>query len=161
MKQTLMIAMSVLAMGASVAKADVLNDSILKTTTGSVSYLSFKQAAVACPAGKHLPTIREIAQASVQRGAGGLLEVNQVNPDQTPAGYRLVSAANLDGTKDDFYFNAGRFEALDGEVGNTFVWSSSIDRGDNRKAYTLLGGNADVESYFQGNTFAVACFPTN
>lgn len=103
-------------------------DGILRFVEGDVMYMSHDRAVEACPKDSHLPSIRELAVASQDRGAKGILELNQVTSGDTPpSGYFMVSVINPDRKLDAFYFNPEGYRRPDGEFGNLLLWSSSID----------------------------------
>lgn len=65
---------------------------ILRNADGSLMYVTHFNAMKACPAGTRLPTAREFASESQARGAKGILEENQVDPNNIPRGYDKVVA---------------------------------------------------------------------
>lgn len=137
---------------------------ILRNADGSIRYFGPFESRNACPAGTHLPTTRELAQELQARGAKGILELNQANPNMVPDGYYKVSAINPDGRQDEFYFSPiGYLRALD-DFGNNLFWSSSVQisyfgyehiyRLDGRTG--LLGAGIG-DPHYRGD--AVLCMP--
>jgi len=117
----------------------------------------------ACPAGTHLPTIRELAKKGQALGAKGILEVNQVTPDSVLFdGYYKISAINPNGEKDEFYYSNAGYKRPDGDLGNNNFWSSSVDSNYSDRAFVFdgFGGTANgtgVRDYNFDDT-AVLCF---
>lgn len=136
-----LITITTLALGAASAQAA---GEILRDADGSIRYMNQHDAMKACPAGTHLPTIRELAKESQARGAIGILEVNQGNSDGVPTGYYKISAINPNGQKDEFYFNCEGYKRPNGDLGNNWFWSSSLHSNYSDFGYLLNGGSGFV-----------------
>jgi len=133
---------------------------ILHNADGNIRYMNQYEAMKACPVGTHLPTIRELAEESQSRGARGILEVIQVNPDIVPAGYYKISAINPNGQKDEFYFNYEGYKDPTGDLGNNWFWSSSVNPYYSHVAFDLFGGYGYVyDNLRYYSDHAVLCIP--
>lgn len=120
------------------AHADTI---ILRNADGSVREMTQREARTACPATTHLPTIRELAQESQARGARGILEVNQVNPDNVPSGYDALDSINPNGRADVFYYNSLGYQPPNDDSGKYNFWTSSEVPGMGGIYYTMDGRN--------------------
>lgn len=143
------------------AKAD---SEVLRDGSGNVLYLSQieasgistltgkKERPDACEvAGKgHLPTLRELAEDAQKKGAKGILEVSQVDPNEVPSGYSKISAYNSDGQIDEFYFNRSGYKRPHGEIGDYTFWSSSALTNTFAYAFTMDGTTAVIDSENRG-----------
>lgn len=119
---------------------------ILRNADGSLMYVTHFNAMKACPAGTRLPTAREFASESQARGAKGILEENQVDPNNIPRGYDKVVA--FDGpVADIFYFNHEGYKRPDGDLGSLwFIASSQYYYSFNH--YIFSGRTGIVDGYY-------------
>lgn len=131
----------------------------LRWPDGSIRNYSFEEAKRACPAGTHLPTVRELAKECQKRGAKGIFEVSEVDPNDPPFFFGKISAINLDGAKDEFYFEEKGYQPGDG-LEDSFYWTSSIDAVRSYEAYILHGDQLYAGPWAHGAN-AVFCIPNN
>jgi hypothetical protein len=89
--------------------------------------------------GKRLPTARELAVEGTKYGAE-LLDLNQVSSG-IPEGFYLVAAVNSDGKKDQFFYSTENYNRPEGDLGNYWVWSSSVHPHNDGYAYIFNGNN--------------------
>jgi hypothetical protein len=134
---------------------------VLKNADGSVRIMNQYDALRACPVGSHLPTIRELAMESHTLGAGGILEIDPALPNQAPVGYVKIAALNADGKTDQFYFSWDGYRTPDGDLGDGWVWSSSLVTDQSSDAFVsslhyggIFSSGRDDANYY----FAVRCF---
>lgn len=112
---------------------------ILRNLDGTVREITQREARTACPPSTHLPTIRELAQESEVRGARGILKVNQVKPNNIPAGYDMIDSINPNGLADIFYYNAIGYQPPNDDSGKYGFWTSSEVIGMGGIFYTMNG----------------------
>jgi hypothetical protein len=129
-------------------------DTIVKKDSTSAKYCAFvtesgvclmyQQEAVSyCKSqGAHLPSTREFALLATSLGAKGIWETSG-NP---PSGYDLVQALNVDGTRDNFYFNFDGYDAPAGDEGINDFWSSSTDIYTSQIANVFFGDTGQIGS---------------
>lgn len=116
--QIVLLTGSLLALAVSTQAAE-----ILRNPGGSVRYMDQFQAMIACPAGTHTATIRELAMEARARGAKGICD-QQVS-DRDCLG--IWEVLNPDGQMDSFRFSSRGYKpSPDDEVGLHGFWSSSI-----------------------------------
>ncbi len=97
-------------------------------------------------AGKgHLPTIREFAMESQAKGAKGILEISQVDPNHIPAGYDKITSINANDKEDEFYFNHDGYKQPAGDLGNNWFWSASVFGNETSFAYILNGESGSLK----------------
>jgi hypothetical protein len=101
-----------------------------------------------CPANMRLPTIRELAFEAQAHGAKGILEVSQVNPNEVPHGYYKISAINSRSRqqKDEFYFSHEGYKRPEGDGGNNWFWSSSVNPKVTDSAHYISGFSGEIIS---------------
>lgn len=103
---------------------------IVRNADGTIFEMTQRQALSACPAGMHLPTIRELVLEAVSLGSW-LLEEKDVEVGKDPFSYDRYSVTNPDGTTDAFwysflgYYNGRKFP--DNDLTKNWFWSSSLD----------------------------------
>ena len=126
-----------------------------------VRYLTHYEAAESCPAGTRLPTIRELAEEAEKRGAKGILELNQVDPKAVQKGYRKVSVINMNGKKDEFYFNHHGYKKPKRELDKNNFWSSSINSEFSDGVYVFNGEYGTIGSVCRGRKYhdTFLCIP--
>lgn len=98
---------------------------ILRNDDGTIRYMNLDEALQSCPRGTHLPTVRELARDAQSRGAKGILETSQVNPNQVSPFVIKVSAVDPNGRLDEFYYDYRGYQRPMGDLGNNNFWSSS------------------------------------
>src|SRR6185437_3321572 len=76
------------------------HDGIIVNAQGTPVPINHWNLSDYCPRGTHVPSIRELAEISQQKGAK-ILEVSAGKP---PAGFDLIDAVNADGKRDQFYY---------------------------------------------------------
>ncbi len=147
------------ALGTSPVHADQIDSNgILRSDDGHQLYVTHNVAMNACPVGMRLPTAREFANESQARGAEGILEADQVDPENPPKYYYKVSALNSDGSPDDFYFNFYGYGKPEGNLDLTrMFWSSSVDSTRNDFAIGFSAYYGDVDASLSSRYFAVRC----
>lgn len=160
--------LSILLACAFTASKSSANGELLKDTYGNILFFSQDEASglsgftgkkeitdVCQTRGKgHLPTIRELAEEAQSRGAKGILELSQVNPDQVPTGYYKISAINPDGNKDEFYYNPEGY-ILRSDLYVYRFWSSSIHLYSRNYAYSFHTG---ISYEYSVPQYPVLCF---
>lgn len=100
---------------------------IVRNTDGSIRYMNQYDAVQYCAnQGMHLPSARELAQLSMNLGAKGILEMHDIKNGHVPEGYHHVKAKNADGKDDSFYFNDVGYQPTKGDLGHSWLWSSSV-----------------------------------
>jgi hypothetical protein len=162
----LLLTVNILVLGAASAQAD---DQILRRANGSILFMTQYEASGVDPvtkikvrpdaceaAGKgRLPTIRELAQEAQTLGAKGVLEVNQVDPNNVPAGYYLVSAINPDRQKDEFYFNHDGYQRPSGDLGAHLFWLASVHPHISALGFYFSGPYGGVYSRYRDDFYVV------
>lgn len=125
---------------------------IARNADGSVRYMNQYDAVSYCASqGIHLPSARELAQLSQSMGAAGVSETAK-------DGYNLISAKNADGKIDNFYFNYAGYSRPTGDLGNNWLWSSSVNSYGSDYAYGLYGSYGDVDYVYHTYLYgAVRC----
>jgi hypothetical protein len=105
---------------------DLNDNGILINPDRSFQQFYHTDARVSCPAGTHLATVREAAQTIRAHGAKGILETNQVDPQNVPGGYVLISSVL---PEDNFYFNPNGYNPPQEYAGDygapLWIWTSS------------------------------------
>ncbi len=90
-----------------IAHADSLDQSgVVRNDDGTVHYMNHLEAMKACPAGTHIPTVREFTEEAHSRGRNEVLEVGQVDPNAVPDDYFKFSVVDPNGKNDEFYYNS-------------------------------------------------------
>lgn len=114
------------------------------------------------------PSAREFAEFARSRGAKGILDEDQVNPDKIPEGYVKISVSNYDGwLTDTFYYNPSGYKPVD--FGGKFVkdstngcfWTSSIVDSNFNRAYCFSNSDGHLYPVSRGyleNFRPVMCF---
>ena len=126
-------------------------DFIVRKVDGSNFALNWYEAMKACPANMHLPTIREYANMNQSRGANGILEISQVDPNNVPSGYILITATNPNGIKDNFYYSYKGYQRPVGEPGSGQFLSSSSSDEFPALVYISTGSAGDIGEVFREN----------
>lgn len=107
------------------------NDGFMRTPYGELKVMSYDEAIKACPAGKHLATIRELAEYFEKFG---FIQITELPPGKNPSenNYYRVSGTNLTGSKDLFYFynldengKARKKSISEYEFSSLPIWSST------------------------------------
>lgn len=91
-----------------------------------------------CPAGTHLPGVREMVDFAVAHGAKGTLPYRE--GQLAPSGYTTVIDLLPDGTKDSFYYSRDGYVAPAGELGSGWWLTSSLGH----SGYSTYGFYADT-----------------
>lgn len=90
--------------------------------------------------GMRLPTARELALVAQSLGAEGISETKK-------EGYYLVRGSDSAGNPDLFYFSYKGYKRPAGDLGNKWVWSSSVDPDYSNLAFRLNGLNGEFDFY--------------
>lgn len=118
---------------------------IVRKITGGIRYMNQSDAFRYCARhGMHLPSARELAQLATSMGAIGI--ANQVKD----AAY-IVSAKNVDGKVDTFYFNGTGYMRPEGDLGNVRYWSSSVNPDNFYGAYVFDAINGVIGYYYRND----------
>lgn len=129
---------------------------VARDASGNVKYMSQADAIQYCTnQGARLPNARELAQLSMSFGSKGI-----VNIDDCPGGgpcYKVYLYVNIDGTKDEFWFDYSGYQRPDGSMGLDRFWSSSVDNYYPYLAYFLDGYDGTIGIGNQGSENAVLC----
>lgn len=143
------------------AEANYLDpEGILRNDDGAIVYLNQHQANKACPENTQLPSARQMAIISQSRGAKEILELAQVKNGTVPEGYYKISAINIDGSKDEFFYNHEGYQNPGGTVGTDWFWTSSIFVDDTNQAFYLGGSSGFIGQDFRRFYLsAVLCLP--
>ena len=121
---------------------------IARNADGSIRYMNQYDAVLYCAnQGKRLPSARELAQFSMTFGAKGILEMHDIRNGDVPEGYHHVKAKNADGKDDSFYFNYAGYQPAKGDLGQSWLWSSSVDSEYSGFAYDLSGVYGDIDNF--------------
>lgn len=103
-----------------------LKDRVLRDEEGLLLRSGQAEAAKACAAqGMRLPTFRELAELAVTRGAMGIIEPGDFQPEQHGSAYSLVKPLNSDGYQDAFYYNPIGYKEPVFQASRAEFWSSS------------------------------------
>jgi len=106
---------------------------LVRNSDGSIRNMNQDDAIDYCASqGQHLPSAKEFAQESQSMGAAGISETAK-------EGYYPVKAQNSDGTIDNFYFSFAGYDRPTGDLGSTWVLSSSVKIDDTDGAYWDAG----------------------
>lgn len=83
-----------------------------------------------CPLGTHMPSAREFAQIAMKYGAKGILEMDQVDPNNIPKGYSQIGGTlNYScGVQKPFYFNGEGIQPPS-EWKDLFFWTYNCHKG--------------------------------
>lgn len=88
--------------------------------------------------GQRLPTARELARYAQGLGAQGI--------SATPnADFRPVRGSDPAGNSDPFHFSLKGYRPPPGDLGEVFLWSSSVDPVHSDYAYILFGADGEIE----------------
>lgn len=156
-KTVLIEIVAAMALGLGVNSANAA-DLIVRYPDGSPIQASWSVAMQACPAGMRLPTARELAKWAASRGAKGILEVNQVDPRATPAGYQLISVVDPDGKNDSFFYSYEGYESTIEKHQKYDFWTSS-SRPDNQYDAAQLTYFGMIYNYTKSGFGSVLCLP--
>lgn len=129
---------------------------IARDMNGKVMYMNQSEAIKYCAnQGAHLPSARELAQLSMSLGAKGI--VDSCGYDKRTC-YKVDSIENADGSKDEFYFDYSGFEIPTGDLGDKWLWSSSVKSFNPDFAFVFHRHFGSIV-YENGNynNFAVLC----
>lgn len=110
--------------------------------------------------GTRLPTVRELAQEGTKLGAA-LLEVSEYRSGKIPLGYARDDFYKIETKEGDtFYYSYRNYKRPSGDLGNYWVWSSSLHPNDGDNAFVFNGYYGSVFSvsrYFSYYYYAVRC----
>ena len=111
------------------------------------------QAERACAEqGSRLPTARELAEEATRYGAE-ILELSQAPTGKVPEGYYRINAKNPNGTTDSFYYSRQNYKRPSGDLGNYWVWSSSLHPVFDDVAFDFYGADGFLYYYSRGTRF--------
>ena len=149
MKSKFLLLLASIFMVSAGAHADTVDqDGVLRDEQGKVLIMNQADAIKDCSQhGMHLPSIHELAKIGQDLGAKGILELSQVESGKVPDGYYKISAVNPDGTKEEFYFNYDGYKRPEGDLGNNWFWSSSVNSDYSFSGYYLYGNSGYVYHY--------------
>ena len=122
------------------------------------SIMQYQDAIAFCETPSRLPTAREFAEHAQALGAEGILELNEVDPNNVPARYRRVFVINPDGQKDEFYFSEYGYRPPQRLTSHAWFWSSSIRAEFSRDPFFFNAFTGAVQiGYGRNVDFAVRC----
>lgn len=131
-------------------KGDLLDENgIIRNLNGINRRMVMSYARVACPAGTHLPSLREFAREAQLHGAKGILEVVDVPDGKVSPGYNRYSVLNSDGQLDEFYFSGNGYKPQD-DISKFYFWTSSVDI-EHQNAGWAFGFMDDLNGAFPKN----------
>ena len=126
---------------------------IVKNADGRVKTMNQAYAMQYCASqGAHLPSARELAQLSMSLGAKGIVD----SCDSSDNKCYPIKAINADGRADSFNFSCAGYQRPEGELGNNWFWSSSVNSNFSDYAFYLSGDNGYVV-YVRNDIVAVRC----
>ncbi len=146
----------------------VLGDFLRDKNGKIITNVTQKQASDACERqGMRLPTAREVALEGVKIGGAALLEVSDYEAGKIPLGYAKsdfykVTTKEEDKSTDQFYYSYEDYVRPTRDLGNHWVWSSSLHSNYSYEAFYFSGFSGDVyySNRFNSNDGgAVRCAP--
>ena len=140
-------------------------EDVLRYPDGRAMYMNHFEALRACPAGSHLPTLRELAKKAEAWGAIGVWEAGPYVP--SGEGYGLMVVVNPDGQMDGFSFSSRGYRSQFNDV--VGFWSSSVEPTgsygtyvkESPDAYALMDGGGYLMRDSRLMINAVLCLPGN
>jgi hypothetical protein len=110
--------------------------------------------------GKHLPSIRELAQIAMSYGAKGIVEINDGKPLKPLSGHIEINAKNADGSSDNFYYSHYGYQRPPGLLGIKWFWSSSVRVDNTGSVMAFFGKDGFIDdvvpSHTNGSHFCVS-----
>jgi hypothetical protein len=152
---------SVIVFGFLTAHASVTLDpaGILRWANGEIRYINNYDALSICNGVSHIPTAREFATVAKAMGAKGILEKNQVDPNNVPPGYKQIASKNFGIYEDIFYYNNEGYKAPEGALGYLSFWTASLGYYIHDGAYLFDADDGSISYGARRLNFQLWCFP--
>jgi hypothetical protein len=136
----------------------------------NVFLLTQLEATDACPLGKRLPSVLELAALGESWGADGIARDGSgsivrppLDADKRPFGKKLFTTRKADGSIDGFYYGYSNFKApkQDWKEKSLRFWSSSPTSDSLAEAFVLSSSFGSIEQDNVNSRNAVLCLPAS